>query len=84
MTRKQKQVIKLVDTAWSVLAHDADEEDEGSIQQRKTLIERFSQIMCCAPIRTEPEKCPRCGCRMIAGICQNYGCEHTSRKVQHP
>lgn len=21
------------------------------------------------------EKCPRCDCRMIGGICQNYGCE---------
>lgn len=30
------------------------------------------------------DACPWCRGKMIAGICQNYGCEHMSRKVQHP
>lgn len=28
------------------------------------------------------EKCPRCGARMVSGICQNYACEHQSINAQ--
>lgn len=27
-------------------------------------------------VRYPSEKCQRCGCKIIEGICQNYGCEH--------
>jgi len=39
------RVEKLLDAAFSVLAHDCDPDDRGSILQREALKERFAKII---------------------------------------